>query len=82
MGQSYHQTVSTPGEHKSNCVETDRPRVIVGDVDEVMTESTQHQLEPFYSLEINALARELEADGRDICFLEQGASPRLLRRRR
>ncbi|MEQ1768532.1 MAG: aminotransferase class I/II-fold pyridoxal phosphate-dependent enzyme [Devosia sp.] len=29
-------------------------------------------LQPFYSLEINALARRLEAEGRDICFLEQG----------
>jgi aspartate/methionine/tyrosine aminotransferase len=29
-------------------------------------------LEPFHGLEINALARRLEADGRDIAFLEQG----------
>ena len=29
-------------------------------------------LEPFHGLEINALARRLEAEGRDIAFLEQG----------
>jgi aspartate/methionine/tyrosine aminotransferase len=29
-------------------------------------------VEPFHGLEINALARRLEADGRDIAFLEQG----------
>lgn len=29
-------------------------------------------LQPFYSMEINAMARGLEAEGRDICFLEQG----------
>jgi aspartate/methionine/tyrosine aminotransferase len=29
-------------------------------------------LQPFYSMEINTMARRLEAAGRDICFLEQG----------
>jgi len=29
-------------------------------------------LQPFYSMEINAMARGLEAEGRDVCFLEQG----------
>ena len=29
-------------------------------------------MEPFHGLEINALARRLEAEGRDIAFLEQG----------
>ncbi|MEP7241174.1 MAG: aminotransferase class I/II-fold pyridoxal phosphate-dependent enzyme [Devosia sp.] len=29
-------------------------------------------LQPFYSMEVNAMARRLEAAGRDICFLEQG----------
>jgi aspartate/methionine/tyrosine aminotransferase len=37
-----------------------------------MTIGTGGGLQPFYSLEINALARRLEAEGRDICFLEQG----------
>jgi aspartate/methionine/tyrosine aminotransferase len=36
-----------------------------------MTDATAG-LQPFYSMEINALARGLEAEGRDICFLEQG----------
>src|ERR1700712_124034 len=29
-------------------------------------------VEPFHGLEINALARRLESEGRDIAFLEQG----------
>ena len=37
-----------------------------------MTDSSAAGLQPFYSMEINALARGLEAEGRDICFLEQG----------
>ncbi len=37
-----------------------------------MTTDSGTGLAPFYSLEINALARRLEARGRDICFLEQG----------
>ncbi|MEO6395426.1 MAG: aminotransferase class I/II-fold pyridoxal phosphate-dependent enzyme [Devosia sp.] len=45
-------------------------RACVGkQLDELMTAAG---LNPFYSLEINALARHLEAEGRDICFLEQG----------
>jgi aspartate/methionine/tyrosine aminotransferase len=38
--------------------------------DEVMTAGAG--LQPFYSMEINALALGLQAEGRDICFLEQG----------
>src|SRR5690242_16629201 len=41
-------------------------------MDELMTAPTG--LQPFYSMEINALARKLERQGRDICFLEQGQS--------
>ena len=37
-----------------------------------MTEPASAGLEPFHGLEINALARRLEAQGRDIAFLEQG----------
>ncbi len=37
-----------------------------------MTTDQAGGLQPFYSMEINALARGLEAEGRDICFLEQG----------
>ena len=40
--------------------------------DEVMTSPTAAGMEPFHGLEINALARALEAEGRDIAFLEQG----------
>jgi aspartate/methionine/tyrosine aminotransferase len=39
-------------------------------MDELMTGASG--LQPFYSMEINALARTLERQGRDICFLEQG----------
>jgi aspartate/methionine/tyrosine aminotransferase len=39
---------------------------------QVMTDDAAGGLQPFYSMEINALARGLEAEGRDICFLEQG----------
>ena len=44
-----------------------RRHQIAGQVDELMT-----GLQPFYSMEINNLARRLERQGRDICFLEQG----------
>ena len=44
---------------------------MTGEGDEVMTAVAQG-VEPFHGLEINALARRLEADGRDIAFLEQG----------
>ena len=37
-----------------------------------MTTSMTAGMEPFHGLEINALARRLEAEGRDIAFLEQG----------
>lgn len=37
-----------------------------------MTSPTAAGMEPFHGLEINALARALEAQGRDIAFLEQG----------
>jgi len=37
-----------------------------------MTATTFAGMEPFHGLEINALARRLEAGGRDIAFLEQG----------
>ena len=37
-----------------------------------MTGTATAGMEPFHGLEINALARRLEADGRDIAFLEQG----------
>ena len=37
-----------------------------------MTSPTAAGMEPFHGLEINALARALEAEGRDIAFLEQG----------
>jgi len=37
-----------------------------------MTTTSALGMEPFHGLEINALARRLEADGRDIAFLEQG----------
>ena len=37
-----------------------------------MTATSARGLQPFYSLEINALAHALKAEGRDICFLEQG----------
>jgi aspartate/methionine/tyrosine aminotransferase len=37
-----------------------------------MTHQTAGGLAPFYSMVINDLARRLEAQGRDICFLEQG----------
>ena len=37
-----------------------------------MTTSMTAGMEPFHGLEINALARRLEAAGRDIAFLEQG----------
>ena len=37
-----------------------------------MTAISAGGIEPFHGLEINALARQLEADGRDISFLEQG----------
>ena len=37
-----------------------------------MTTDQARGLQPFYSMEINALARGLEAEGQDICFLEQG----------
>jgi len=43
-----------------------------GEGDEVMTAVVPQGVEPFHGLEINALARQLEADGRDIAFLEQG----------
>ena len=43
-----------------------------GEGDEVMTAVVPQGVEPFHGLEINALARRLEADGRDIAFLEQG----------
>jgi aspartate/methionine/tyrosine aminotransferase len=39
-------------------------------MDELMSGASG--LQPFYSMEINALARTLERQGRDICFLEQG----------
>src|SRR3569832_56639 len=37
-----------------------------------MTTESYAGMEPFHGLEINAIARRLEADGRDIAFLEQG----------
>ncbi|HVY52579.1 MAG TPA: aminotransferase class I/II-fold pyridoxal phosphate-dependent enzyme [Devosia sp.] len=37
-----------------------------------MTTDSRPGVEPFHGLEINALARRLEAEGRDIAFLEQG----------
>jgi len=37
-----------------------------------MTTADTGGLAPFYSMVINDLARRLEAQGRDICFLEQG----------
>jgi aspartate/methionine/tyrosine aminotransferase len=37
-----------------------------------MTTAEAGGLAPFYSMVINDLARRLEAQGRDICFLEQG----------
>jgi len=37
-----------------------------------MTNGGSGGLAPFYSMVINDLARRLEAEGRDICFLEQG----------
>ncbi|HEX4296822.1 MAG TPA: aminotransferase class I/II-fold pyridoxal phosphate-dependent enzyme [Devosia sp.] len=46
--------------------------MIDGEGDEVMTAAATEGLAPFHGLEINALARGLEADGHDICFLEQG----------
>jgi aspartate/methionine/tyrosine aminotransferase len=37
-----------------------------------MTNGSSGGLAPFYSMVINDLARKLEAEGRDVCFLEQG----------
>jgi aspartate/methionine/tyrosine aminotransferase len=37
-----------------------------------MTNGGSGGLAPFYSMVVNDLARRLEAEGRDICFLEQG----------
>lgn len=37
-----------------------------------MTTEPKPGVEPFHGLELNALARRLEAEGRDIAFLEQG----------
>jgi len=37
-----------------------------------MTTTSALGMEPFHGLEINALARRLEAEGRDVAFLEQG----------
>ncbi|MEO6012915.1 MAG: aminotransferase class I/II-fold pyridoxal phosphate-dependent enzyme, partial [Devosia sp.] len=37
-----------------------------------MTAVSADGLQPFYAMEINAMARDLEAAGRDICHLEVG----------
>ena len=43
-----------------------------GEGDEVMTAVVPQGVEPFHGLEINALARRLEAEGKVILKLEQG----------
>src|SRR6185437_15550525 len=76
-GKTTSRTISMAAPGKSNSVERFgrcgyAEAVLSAQGDRVMTEPASAGLEPFHGLEINALARRLEAQGRDIAFLEQG----------